>query len=179
MLVRIQFHQRRKRTNPGKRAEIHNGTVQAPPNNKRCHNGIADAVTATTTTAFITMKSNNNVQNASRNTLTLVEELERARFTLALLKHSTRQVEFEVDFTFVAPSRETADALSAQLKAETNYTVRIDPFVDRKMEYWVEATTPPMTLSQEVLDQCVARMVNYAGQHACVFDGWGTLASLD
>ena len=129
--------------------------------------------------AFITMKSNNNVQNASRNTLTLVEELERARFTLALLKHSTRQVEFEVDFTFVAPSRETADALSAQLKAETNYTVRIDPFVDRKMEYWVEATTPPMTLSQEVLDQCVARMVNYAGQHACVFDGWGTLASLD
>ena len=176
MPVRIQLNgcRKRKRTNPGKRADNYYGSVLAPPNNEPCHNRKAEAATATTTAAFIIMKSNNNIQNTALDTLTLAEELEKARFTLALLKHVTKQGEFEVEFAFVARNRKAADALSAQLKTETNYSVRVDPFVDRTGEYWVEAKTGPMTLSQEVIDQCVIRMVDYAKQHGCIYDGWST-----
>jgi hypothetical protein len=177
--VRIQPTNAESEPQPGKRADNLHGSVLALPNNRVCQSRRAGAATAAKTAAFILMqKTHQNVKLTSPNTPTLAEELEKARFTFAMLKRFTTQEEFEADFKFIAPNREAANALSGKLKAETNYNIRIDPF-DRQGKYWVVATTQLMPLTLPVLDQCVARMVNYAKQHACIYDGWGTLATLE
>ena len=95
----------------------------------------------------------------------------------ALQKHSvTEQTELRLDFSYNAPTRESAEILKAFLIEETDYDVRLESEGSILRKKWrVEGTTQNTCVSPQILDEWVTWMV-IAGKEkgGCDFDGWGT-----
>jgi hypothetical protein len=94
---------------------------------------------------------------------------------LLLAKGVTEQTNLKLDFTFVAPNKETADGLISLLKEETDYNLESQPEGSSRDGNWlVLGSTQVTKISLEILDQWVIWMI-LAGKrgNGCVFDGWG------
>ena len=77
------------------------------------------------------------------------------------------RTELRLDFFYVAPGRDEANALAQFLRAETDYDVRTD-------SKSVSGSPQPTTVSPDVLDGWVEWMVLAGYEHGrCEFDGWG------
>ena len=146
---------------------------------KGCQFISAEAVPAIKTAAIHNMAKNNHTQKTSTSDPTLAGQIAANRTRLALMNKFANQEEVQVDFIFSAPNAKAAEALVGQLEMDPIHITYISRVFDRQGVCTVEARTNPMPLSVEVMDPCVTRMVNYAGQQACNFDGWGTLVSAE
>ena len=107
----------------------------------------------------------------------LARQLVMNRQTWAALQGhgATEQTELRLDFSYNASTRESADALCAFLREETDYDVRVESEGSLLRRKWrVEGTTQATTISPEILDEWVTWMVIAGKEKACDFDGWGT-----
>jgi hypothetical protein len=95
---------------------------------------------------------------------------------IALQEHgATEQTELRLDFSYNASNRESADALCAFLRDETDYEIRIESGGSLLRRKWrVEGTTQATKVSPAILDEWVTWMVIAGKEKACDFDGWGT-----
>ncbi len=88
---------------------------------------------------------------------------------------ATEQTELRLDFSFNAADRESADALCAFLRDETDYEIRVESGGSLLRRKWrVEGTTKATKVSSTILDEWVTWMVIAGKEKACDFDGWGT-----
>jgi regulator of RNase E activity RraB len=81
----------------------------------------------------------------------------------------------QLDFTFVAPSRDAGAALKAHLEENDCLDVELRKrpgLFSRKAD--VVGKSQPTTVDAEILDQWVRWMVVQGVSHGCDFDGWGT-----
>lgn len=85
------------------------------------------------------------------------------------------KTELRLEFSYRAPSRESADHLRLFLEDETDYDVRVESDGLWRKKWRVEGSTQDTTVSQQILDEWVTWMV-IAGKEkgGCEFDGWGT-----
>ncbi|MGD9720813.1 MAG: ribonuclease E inhibitor RraB [Pirellulales bacterium] len=107
----------------------------------------------------------------------LANQLAMNRQTWVVLERYgvTESSMLRLDFTYYAPSREAAAALSALLQQETDYDVSVAGsgwFFRRR--WLVQGTTQPTAVSPTILDQWVTWMVAAGAKLNCDFDGWGT-----
>jgi len=87
----------------------------------------------------------------------------------------TEQTELRLDFSYDAANRESAEALCAFLRDETDYEIRVESDRSLLRRNWrVEGTTQATTVSPAILDEWVTWMVIAGKEKACDFDGWGT-----
>jgi hypothetical protein len=93
-----------------------------------------------------------------------------------LQKHGvTEESELRLDFTYVAPDQNNAQALKAVLNEETDYEVSVHSAGGFLRKSWtVTGSTRPTAVSREILDQWVDWMVTAGLHQNCEFDGWGT-----
>ena len=78
------------------------------------------------------------------------------RQTWEVLKQKgiTPRSQIRLDFSFNAPSRDTADAMETFIREETDYDVQVDSTGSILGRQWrVEGTTQETAVSQEILDQ--------------------------
>ena len=88
----------------------------------------------------------------------------------------TEGSELRLDFFYVAPGEQQANALAAFIEGETDYEVRVDSTREgplRKKSWSVSGSTQNTQVSQEILDRWVSWMVAAGFEHDCDFDGWG------
>jgi hypothetical protein len=99
---------------------------------------------------------------------------------LALQEHGmTEESELRLDFFYVSPSEQQANALRAFIQDETDYDVRVGSNgggLLKKKNWLVTGSTQPTQASQDILDQWVRWMVAAGFEHGCEFDGWGAEA---
>jgi hypothetical protein len=88
---------------------------------------------------------------------------------------ATEQTDLRLDFSYNAANRESAEALAAFLRDETDYEIRLESGESLLRRKWrVEGTTQATKVSQAILDEWVTWMVIAGKEKACEFDGWGT-----
>ena len=94
----------------------------------------------------------------------------------ALQQHGlTDQSKVRLDFTYLAPSRDAANALEQFLRDDSDYDLSVQSQGSFFRKTWtVTGTTQETAVFPEVLDQWVTWMVAAGRQHQCKFDGWGT-----
>jgi hypothetical protein len=95
---------------------------------------------------------------------------------VALQGHgASEQTELRLEFSYNASNRESADALCAFLRDETDYEIRVESSGSLLRREWrVEGTTLAKRVSPASLDEWVTWMVIAGKEKACDFDGWGT-----
>ena len=107
----------------------------------------------------------------------LAKQLAMNRQTWAALQQHgvTESSRLRLDFSYNAPSRESADKLCALLREETDYEVRVESVGSFLRRRWrVEGRTKETAVSPAILDQWVTWMVTAGKERSCDFDGWGT-----
>lgn len=83
----------------------------------------------------------------------------------------TEDTVLALDFMHIAPNKDDADSLSAQLSE--NYTMKVSSAYEEG--YWyIEGTTRPegITINKEKLIAWVEFMTDVAHSYACVFSNW-------
>src|SRR4051812_22965574 len=96
----------------------------------------------------------------------------------ALQDHGvTEDSKLRLDFFYVAPGEEEANALAQFIREETDYDVRVSSsgggFLKKKA-WAVNGTTQDTEVSLDILDDWVRWMVAAGEAHGgCDFDGWG------
>jgi hypothetical protein len=108
----------------------------------------------------------------------LAHQLEMNRVTWAELQEHgvTEDTEVRLDFLFVAPGEHQAEALAQVIRGRTDYEVEAASSKQGllgKQVWTVKGTTQPTSVSLEMLDEWVTRMVEWGNAHTCEFDGWG------
>jgi hypothetical protein len=107
----------------------------------------------------------------------LAKQMVMNRQTWATLQEhgATEQTDLRLDFSYDATDAESANALCALLRDETDYEVRVvsDGSLFRR-KWRVEGTTQATRLSPKILDEWVTWMVIAGKESRCQFDGWGT-----
>jgi hypothetical protein len=107
----------------------------------------------------------------------LAKQLTMNRQTWAALQQHgvTESSRLRLDFSFNAPSRESAGKLCALLQEETDYEVKVESVGSFLRRRWrVEGRTRETAVSPAILDQWVTWMVAAGKGRSCDFDGWGT-----
>jgi hypothetical protein len=84
----------------------------------------------------------------------------------------TESSRLPLDFSYNAPSRESADKLCALLQEETDYEVKVESVGSFLRRRWrVEGKTKETAVSPAILDQWVAWMATAGKERSCDFDG--------
>jgi hypothetical protein len=99
----------------------------------------------------------------------LARQLAMTPQTWAALQENgvTEQTQLQLDFFYLAESRDQGEELARFLRSETDYDVRVE-------DDSVTGTTQPTTVSAAILEQWVEWMVYAGAEHGgCEFDGWG------
>jgi hypothetical protein len=87
----------------------------------------------------------------------------------------TSETRLRLDFTYYAPSRESAAALETLLRQQTDYDVDAVHEDGGTPGLWVvHGRTQATKVSPAILDQWVDWMVTAGLTRGCEFDGWGT-----
>lgn len=118
------------------------------------------------------MKRNESSQIKVSSSRTSPGELATSRLTLELVKLFAKTSTSRINFNFLAPDRQAADALVASLRQAGDFDATIKPDVEHHERCCVAGSTE-ISLSEDVMDQFVPRMDAYANQHGCEFIGWG------
>lgn len=124
------------------------------------------------------MKKKHQIPKASSPETRSVKERKADPRTPGFKKSFRHDDPHRIDFCYRAPTREAADALSAQLKSDTEYVNCTDAVQQRDGKYWVEGKSQLTPLAQELMDRWLHRMVGAGDEHACEFYGWGSLVTL-
>jgi hypothetical protein len=108
----------------------------------------------------------------------LTRQLEMSRATWATLQDPgvTEETELRLDFFYFAPGQLEAETLAGAIRSRTDYEVEAHSEKSGllgRTTWSVSGTTQPTSLSLEVLDEWVTRMVEWGNAHSCEFDGWG------
>jgi hypothetical protein len=89
----------------------------------------------------------------------------------------TDETELRLDFFYVAPGEQEANALASYLQAETDYDVSVGSSAGgllRKKSWTVNGATQKTQVSLDILDAWVEWMVAAGIENGqCEFDGWG------
>jgi hypothetical protein len=93
----------------------------------------------------------------------------------ALQQHGvTEKSQLRLDFAYQAPGQKQANALRDAIAQSTDYEVAVVSEGSFLAKSWsVLGKTQQMTVSLEVLNHWVERMVSAGRPSGCVFDGWG------
>lgn len=118
-----------------------------------------------------------NEAQTSRAAAIIARQLAMNAQTLAALQQAglTPDTVVQLDFTFVAPSRDAGAALKSHLEQNDCLGVELRKrpgLFSKKVE--VVGKSQPTTVDAEILDQWVRWMVVQGISLDCDFDGWGT-----
>lgn len=109
--------------------------------------------------------------------LQIQQQLARSQQTLVALGRAGLEPQHVValDFTFVAPSAATANALRAYLDKNHCHDTSVTPIAgDASGRHHVKGRSAPTKIDARILGQWVPWMVVQGVKHDCEFEGWGT-----
>jgi hypothetical protein len=89
----------------------------------------------------------------------------------------SEDADLRLDFTYIAAGEKEAEDLTALLRRETDYEVRMMSSgggLLKKKRWTVSGTTQPTSVNLDILNQWVTWMVVKGFEMGCEFDGWGT-----